>query len=338
MQEADLGLTNREKLMLKELSANSRVSLARLATVARCSPAKANKLLNKLVARLDIRFTLEIDMGKLGFEEKHAIIVKFGKRPNEAFLREFFKNDPYTQDAYITKGDFDLLIFAAADTSNNYIRWETELAANLSEYLPELRPSSYVQAHLGYMPLNDSFVDFIEGADKKDMLILQLLNKNSRISYREMGKRLGINEDTIRYRVFRLLKRGIVRRFTIAVQNADGFLTIFFARYRFDKHTLSDIFPAIRKHDTGEIEELPIINATPMVVILSGSYRFFVFTFGKTKEESLTFGVRWYSNLLRNSNPHIVNAIVARPVKGLVPLRNLDAKQYYRYAWNTPWT
>jgi DNA-binding Lrp family transcriptional regulator len=336
MQEEEFGLTSREKLMLKELSVNSRTSMTRLAAIAGCSAAKANKLLDRLAAKLDIRFTLEVDMSKLGLEEKHVITVKFGKKPDETFLRNFFKDDPYAQNVYITKGDFDLFIFAAADTSDNYIRWETNLAANLSEYLPEVRPSSYVQVHLGYMPLGNSFVDHIKEIikiDKKDKLILRLLNENSRMSYREMSKQLSINEDTIRYRVFRLLRRGIIERFTIAVQNAGGSLTVFLVRYRFDKHTVSDLFPAIRRHNQSEIEAIPAINATPMVVVMSGSSRLCIFNFGRTKEEALAHGVRWYMNLLRNNNPHMVHAIVVKPVKGLLLLRNLDAKQYYKYAW-----
>lgn len=337
----ELDLTSREKLMLKELSLNSRTSQARLAQIARCSPMKANRLLGRLIDRLGIRFTVEFDMSKLGLEERHVVLIKFGKKPSEAFLSKFFENDPYAHDVYMAKGDFDLFIFAAADTPNNYIRWETELAANLSEYLPELRPSSYVQTHLGYMPLNGSFANFTKertGIDSKDRRILQALNTNSRSSYRDMSKQLGINEDTIRYRVFRLLRRGVIRRFTIAAQIKGGCLTAFFARYRFDTRTLSDIFPAIRRHDMSEIEEMPAINSTPMVTILSGSYRWFALTFGKTREEALNFGVRWYSKLLKDNNPHIAYAVILKPVKGLLPLRNLDAKRYYSYAWNVAWT
>lgn len=335
--DEELDLTKRERLMLRELSADSRTSLSRLASIAKCSPAKAKRLLDRLVERLGIRFTLEVDMSKLGLDEKHVVLIKFGKMPDESFLREFFKDDRYAQDVYMADGDFDLLIFAAADTSNNYIKWETELAVNLSEYMPKLYPSSYVQAHLGYMPLNDSFVNFVEGADKKDMLILQLLNQDSRISYREMGQKLGINEDTIRYRIFRLAKRGIIQRFTIAVQGAGGSIAVFFARYRFDRKTLTDIFPAIRRHDVNETEELPVVNTTPMVVILSGSYRFFVFTFGNTKEEATEYGISWYSRLLKSNSPDIADAVLTKPVKGLIPLRNLDPKQYYRYQWGTKW-
>ncbi len=305
-----------------------------MATLANCSPAKANKLLNRLVDKLGIRFTLEVNMDKMGFEEKHLIMVKFGKKPNESFLIDFFKNDLYSQNVYMAKGGFDLFIFAAADTSDNYIQWETNLASNLSEYLPELYPSSYVQVHLGYMPMNDNFAEFVKGIDSKDKQILKLLNENSRISYRDIGKKLGINEDTIRYRVFRLSKEGVIERFTIAIQDPPGFLVTFLTRYRFNKNTVGELFPAIRKHNQSEIETPPLINATPLVAVLSGSSRLCVFNYGRTLDDALNFGVKWYSHLLRNNNPHITRAIILKPVKGLLPLRNLDPKRYYKYMWN----
>ncbi|MDE1873516.1 MAG: Lrp/AsnC family transcriptional regulator [Candidatus Micrarchaeota archaeon] len=334
-------LVNRDKLLLKELSANSRSSLTHLAKVGGCSAMQAGRIVHKLITKLEIKFTLELDMDKLGLEEKHVLLVKFGKKPNEIFLNGFFKDDPYTHDVYLTRGDFDLFIFAAADTANNYVRWETELVSNLAEYLPELRPSSYMQANLGYMPLNSYFANFIKSdvkVDKKDKLILQLLNENSRASYREIGEKLGINEDTVRYRVFKLVRGGIILRFTIAAQNADGHLAAFFARYRFDRRTLTDVFPAMRRHEMSEMEELPAFNSTPMVVVLSGSYRFFTFTFGRTEEDALNFGIRWYSNMLKGNKPHIATATVLKAVKGLLPLRNLDVKLHYKYAWNTQWS
>ncbi|MCL4379140.1 MAG: AsnC family transcriptional regulator [Candidatus Marsarchaeota archaeon] len=336
MTETWLGFTNRDKIILRELSANSRVSLTHLSKTVGCSVATANKLLNRLVDRLDIRFTLEMELDKLGLEERHMIYVKFGRKPNEAFLIKLFKDDQFAHDVYITKGDFGLLIFAAADTPRNYIRWETDLAVNLSDYLPELRPSEFIFDLLGYMPLNSSFVNYIkEGIkiDRKDRLILQMLNENSRLSYRALSKELGIGEDTVRYRVFRLMRKGVIRRFTVAVQNADGVVGTYFVRYSFDKQTVSRIFPEQRMHSMGEDEALPLINRTPMVALLSGSYRFFGMSFGKTRNESLSAGIKWHLNLLKNNRPHEAHAIIVKPIKGLMPLRSLDAKRYYRLIW-----
>jgi DNA-binding Lrp family transcriptional regulator len=336
MSEEGLGFTNRDKLILRELSTNSRVSLTRLAKKAGCSVATANKLLNRIVDKLGIRFTLEVELDKLGLEERHIIYVKFGKKPDEAFLRNLFDGDQFAQDVYIANGGFDLLIFVAADTPKNYIKWETDLAANLSDYLPELRPSEFVFDLLGYMPLNNAFVNYVKEElkiDRKDRMILRLLNENSRISYRDMSNQLSISEDTIRYRVFRLVRRGVIRRFTVAVQNAGGVVGAYFVRYRFDKRTISNIFPEQRKYSMGESEPFPLINRTPIIVLLSGSYRFFGMSFGKTKPESLSAGIKWHLNLLKNNRPHEAHAIIVKPIKGLLPLRNIDAKQYYRLIW-----
>ncbi len=336
MSNEELWVTNKEKLMLRELSVNSRASLSHLAKVADCSVVTATRMLDKLVKKFDVRFTLEIDFDKLGFAERHIVYIKFEKKPPEEFLTNLFKNDPIAQDVYLTSGNFDLLIFAAADTPTNYIKWETDLASNLSDYVPLLRPSEFISNLLGYMPLNSTFVNFIkEGikVDKTDREILKLLNDNSRMGYREISKLLGIKEATIRYRVFRLVRRSIISRFTIAVQNSNGVLSTFFMRYSFDKNTVSRIFPEQRKHSMSENETLPFINRTPMIVLMSGSYRVFSISFGKTKEESLAAGVKWHVNLVKSNHPHEAHAILIKPIKGLLPLRNLDAKQYYRLIW-----
>ncbi|MDE1873589.1 MAG: Lrp/AsnC family transcriptional regulator [Candidatus Micrarchaeota archaeon] len=336
MQAYDPGLTNREKIILQELSADSRASLTSLAKAAGCSAATTNKLLDRLVERLDVRFTLEIDMDKLGLAERHIITVKFAKKPDDAVLSDFFKNDAYAQDVYKTKGDFDLLVFAAADTPGDYLKWETDLAIGLSDYLPELRPSEFVFPHLGYMPLNSSFVNFVGEEmkiDSKDRRILEILNSNARTSYRKMSERLGINEDTVRYRVFKLQRKGIIRRFTVAVQNAQGCLAAYLVRYRFDKYTVIDDFPQMRAHYKTEYEDAPLINSSPFIVVLSGSYRLFGMSFGKSEEDAERIGPRWHRNLLKGNNPRMARATVVKAIRGVLPLRNLDAKKNYRLLW-----
>jgi DNA-binding Lrp family transcriptional regulator len=330
-------ISNKEKLMLQELSTDSRASLTRLAKVAQCSVAMASRMLDRLVKKLDIKFTIEVDFDKLGFSERHIAYIKFQKKPQEDFLVNLFKNDHIVQDVYLTKGDFDILIFAAADTPIEYMRWETDLMVNLSDYLPELRPSEFIFNTLGYMPLSGAFTDSIKKGmkfDKIDRGILKLLNENSRFGYRELGKALGVEEATVRYRVFRLIRRGVITRFTIAIQNSGGVAGVFFMRYSFDKNTISRIFPEQRKHSMAEDEQLPLINRTPMIVLMSGSYRVFGMSFGKTKEESIAAGVKWHVNLVKNNHPHEAHAIVTKPIKGLLPLRNLDAKKYYRFIWS----
>ncbi len=329
--------SNRDRILLRELSMDARASLTHLAKSAGCSVVTAKKLVDRLVKRLDIRFTLEIDMDRLGFPERHILMLKFKKTPSEEFLRDLFKNDTYAQDVYLASGDFDLLVFAAADTPVNYIKWETDLAAALSDYVPEVRPSEFVFPQLGYVPLNDTFVDFIREeikADKKDRQILRELNRNSRVGYRELARLTGMNEDTIRYRVFKLMKRQIVRRFTVAVQNPGyGSLIAYFLRYRFSKDTTTSAFPQMRNRYMSEGGERPLLNAYPMIAPISGSYRSFGMAFDREKTQALYNAVKWHSILLKKEEIRERHALIVRTLKGLLPLRNLDATANYRFIW-----
>jgi Lrp/AsnC family transcriptional regulator for asnA, asnC and gidA len=53
--------------------------------------------------------------------------------------------------------------------------------------------------------------------DEKDMKIIELLQENSRISYTEIAKILGVTETTVRKRIAELEKKGVIRKYTIEV-------------------------------------------------------------------------------------------------------------------------
>jgi len=53
--------------------------------------------------------------------------------------------------------------------------------------------------------------------DDTDEQILKILEEDGRISYRELGQKLGIEESTARKRILRLKEKGVIERFTIDV-------------------------------------------------------------------------------------------------------------------------
>jgi len=56
--------------------------------------------------------------------------------------------------------------------------------------------------------------------DEIDQHILKVLEEDGRISYRQLGQKLGIEESTARKRVVRLKEKGVIERFTIDVNDA----------------------------------------------------------------------------------------------------------------------
>jgi Lrp/AsnC family transcriptional regulator of lysine biosynthesis len=58
--------------------------------------------------------------------------------------------------------------------------------------------------------------------DEVDLKILELLKENSRSTYVEIGKTLGLSEGTVRNRVQALTDSGVIKRFTIEVSLSVG--------------------------------------------------------------------------------------------------------------------
>lgn len=330
--------TKEERLILQALSANSRLSVTELAKKAMCSRVTVTKILNRIEHRLDIKYTLEIDESKLGGSERHMIAIKFLNKPTEEFLKDFFSKDEYAQNVYVTAGAFDLFIYARAADPVKYIKWETYIASELSEYRPVLKPSEFVVAHFGYWPLQDSFVDEINESTKlgkKDKEMLILLNGNSRLSIQKIAKTIGVKKGTVRYRLLRLRRGGIIKRFTIAVQKPpQKFQIMHFSNYRFNRNINARMLELRKSYLTADEVELPILGTWQIVAPISGSFR----SFGASlfyKEEDVIDSINMHRRIFQKDNIDIIYAKITKVIKGSLPFRNLEIKaNYLPIEWN----
>jgi len=327
--------TRREQVVLRELSEDSRATVTSIAKAAKCSRITAINTMEKLTRDLDLRFTLELNGDRLGIGEKYLVAVKFREKPKEDFLREFFKNDRYAQSVYLVNGKFDLLIYVVADKAVNYIKWETSIAESLSNYGPTIMPSRHVFAHFGYMPMNDSFNDFIgeeQGIDTIDKGMLKVLNANSRATYRELGKRLGISEATARYRLFRLMKRRFITRFTIAAQNPGSSYSsvVYFINYTFTKTTSSMAFKEAKNSYLSDDDGNPTFNTFQLIFPISGSFRSFGMVLGESRKEAFNKAITRHRLIFRKERIRMTYGVVTKCIKGLFPFRSLDIRSDYK--------
>ncbi len=53
------------------------------------------------------------------------------------------------------------------------------------------------------------------GLDEIDMRLLQLLRDNARMSYSRLAQELGLSESAVRKRLAKLIKMGVIKKFTI---------------------------------------------------------------------------------------------------------------------------
>lgn len=55
--------------------------------------------------------------------------------------------------------------------------------------------------------------------DKKDFAIIDVLKQNSRLAIRDIAKKTGIRPSTVHERIKKLVKRGVIEKFTLKLNN-----------------------------------------------------------------------------------------------------------------------
>ena len=71
---------------------------------------------------------------------------------------------------------------------------------------------------------------FLEGLDELDQKIIQILIGNARISYSEIGEKIGISRVAVKARIFALEQRGIIEEYTTIInpQKISGAVSCYF--------------------------------------------------------------------------------------------------------------
>lgn len=83
---------------------------------------------------------------------------------------------------------------------------------------------------------------FLEGLDTLDQQIVQLLIKNARISYSDIGQKVGISRVAVKARIQALEQRGIIEEYTTIInpQKISGAVSCYF-----EIETLPDTLAAV---------------------------------------------------------------------------------------------
>ena len=94
---------------------------------------------------------------------------------------------------------------------------------------------------------------FLEGLDELDQRIVQLLIENARMSYSEIGQRIGISRVAVKVRIQALEQRGVIEEYTAIInpQKISGAVSCYF-----EIETLPDTLAQV----TGILEHNDIIT------------------------------------------------------------------------------
>jgi len=111
--------------------------------------------------------------------------------------------------------------------------------------------------------------------DETDINILQLLREDSRLSFREIGKRIGVSTGTVSERVKGMIEAGVIKRFTTAVDpGLMGMDVSIFLRIRVDPTTrIEQVVEALELVEesccihqvTGDLDMIVLVRCTDKV-------------------------------------------------------------------------
>lgn len=253
---AEPKLDEKEMFILQALSMNSRISQQHLGKMLGWSQPKTRYSILSLEKKLGIKYTLEIDVEKLGYVY-YIVNAKFlGERPQFDEIKAAIEAEPMVQFAALTKGEYDLFMYILVE--NNIDKAKEMLYDLRSSILPgysmEWKVILFYKTY-GYVPPRREFFErmlqrkvYKRTKDspkktggtiwKREYDVLRLMNENSSISFAEMDSELGLGGEASRYTYMRLLEQGIIKRPTINITKPP--MMKYAAIFQVAKHNQSD--------------------------------------------------------------------------------------------------
>jgi DNA-binding Lrp family transcriptional regulator len=110
----------------------------------------------------------------------------------------------------------------------------------------------------------------VQSLDKLDVRILEILQENCKLNFTQIGNELGIAESTVRYRIERLEKRGIITNYIALINPRMVGLTITaIMMIKMNPQNIEEISPKLAQfkelrhlfRTTGQFDMISVVNA-----------------------------------------------------------------------------
>lgn len=219
-------------MVLEELSADSRVPAAEMASRLGISAGSANYRIGKLEKRFGIRYVAEFETAEFGFS-RFAVMVKFeSERPSNEEMRGALGSEPLVLSAFETKGAYDLFVIVLAESTVALEKWLYGLkTSKLFAKYTSRWTVSYITTEQGYIPVREEFVRMlgervwhrsrespVRGPGQlldREHAVLEELCRDANADFSEMDRRHGFGKGASQYTYHRLVEKGLVTRTTI---------------------------------------------------------------------------------------------------------------------------
>jgi len=226
--------------ILHELDENSRKSASEIAKKVRLSKVSVNQRIKKLQEKEIIKtFMTQVDYKKLGYNIYHIFykLQNISKEKEKEFYSYLIEHN---QIGYVARidGNFDSFVVIIAKNNEELDNILSKINQKFGQYIKERNILPVINAQyfgrrylipkkeLEKIIIREKPKEIVE-LDEIDHKILQSLSQNARIPIIDLTKKLKLSKDIIHYRIKKLIKEGILQKFTINL-NHEKFGNSFF--------------------------------------------------------------------------------------------------------------
>ena len=227
-----LDLDSKDYKILYHLFLNSRDSLSAIGKKVGLPKTVVKYRIDRLVNEEIIQnFNAMIDVFKLGYTVYRLnFVFQYASPEKEKEIIEYFKNYKNTWSAASAKGRYDFTTTILVKNPKDFYSFYEETLKRYRYYLKEI-DFSQLYERFGYkhatlfteLPHTDEkayeyrYTGQTVNIDDVDYQILCLLAKNSRIPSIEIAKQIKLTSTTVINRIKRLVKAGIIQRYSITI-------------------------------------------------------------------------------------------------------------------------
>ncbi len=316
------------KRMVRMLSENSRVSVTEMSKQLGVSRRTVEDKLSKAEKEFDIKYTIELDESALGLDNPHLILIKFTEKPDYNKIKQILESSHIPQLAIKLNGTYDMFVYANAEDPNEYVYWDKTTQVLFSEYKASWQASDLAFKHLGFFPIRTVLIERLK-IPKVYKDILLLLNDNSRMSFSEMSKRLGMKSNTLAYNFRKLADMGYIKRFTIVMRKPPEITILpLFGKYIIAKGFEDDSM-SMRKQITFLDDKIPLVSRCLFSAQLIGSFDFFFVGAYDNYNVGYDHLIKYYKQRYRKHKVKAMYGTMDKILVGDFPTRNLDSKKEF---------
>ena len=313
--------------VVRSLSQDSRLSVTDVSAATGSYRRKIKERMARAEKELGIRYTIEFNESALGLNNPHIVLVKLAPKSDIGEIASVLGSSCVPQMVALASGQYDLVIYANALSSAEYVHWDKTTQVKLSKYIDLWEPSDIAHRQLGFFPIRNELLGKLK-LPEEHMQLLMELNKNSRLPAGKLARSLGLPQSTLAYRLRGIMDEGYIKRFTLVMDKLGGVSSVgFFGKYAIKEGFETD---ASRQRQSFFADDrFPISNRYIFVSQLVGSYDFFAIGVFDSFNAAYREGVLNYRKNMKRHLVRLRNAEIKKVILGSITIRSLDVEREY---------